>query len=93
MKERLGEKIFEQVEKIDPKNCACITGEAKLFTKSVGEKCIMIYMREQMDLLTNFLGLISDLSCQRDLNHYIEVAVWLLGICFFKYFTFTNFLQ
>lgn len=26
VKERLGEKIFEQVEKIDPKNCACITG-------------------------------------------------------------------
>ncbi|XP_078082707.1 uncharacterized protein LOC144502524 isoform X2 [Mustelus asterias] len=26
VKEKLGEKIFEQVEKIDPQNCACITG-------------------------------------------------------------------
>ncbi|XP_069745528.1 uncharacterized protein [Narcine bancroftii] len=26
VKERLGEKIFEQVENIDPQNCTCITG-------------------------------------------------------------------
>ncbi|XP_072344471.1 uncharacterized protein [Scyliorhinus torazame] len=25
-KEKLGEKVFEQIEKIDPQNCACITG-------------------------------------------------------------------